>query len=167
MNEPTPVLLERILGEARRVTNAEAGTVFLCEGGELRFAAAQNDVLARRFGERDVAPRLRSEPLSLAVPSLAGYVARTGSVLNIPDAYQIPDSRPYTFQPWWDARNDYQTRSVLAVPLADRTGHVIGVLELINALDAEGAPVPFARTCEPLVRTLAAQASVSLPAGGR
>lgn len=167
MNEPTPALLERILGEARRVTNAEAGTVFLCQGGELRFAAAQNDVLARRFGEQDVAPRLRSEPLSLEAPSLAGYVARTGSVLNIPDAYQIPDSRPYTFQPWWDARNDYQTRSVLAVPLADGTGHVIGVLELINALDAEGAPVPFARTCEPLVRTLAAQASVSLPTGGR
>ena len=164
MCEPTlPALLERILLEARRVTKAQAGTLFLLEGDELQFAIAQNDVLAQRFGNQGVAPRLREEePLSLRVPSLAGHVARTGSILNIPDAYQIPDSRPYMFHPWWDARNDYQTLSVLAVPLANRQGRVIGVLELINALDADGRPAPFDADYEPLVRALAAQAALAI-----
>jgi GAF domain-containing protein len=164
MSEPTlPALLERILLEARRVTNAEAGTLFLLEGDELQFAIAQNDVLARRFGNQGVAPRLQAEePLKLKVPSLAGHVARTGSILNIPDAYQIPDSRPYVFHPWWDARNDYQTLSVLAVPMANRQGNVIGVLELINALDADGRPAPFDALYEPLIRALAAQASLAI-----
>lgn len=157
-----PDLLERILREARRFTNAEAGTLFLREDNTLRFAVAQNDVLARRFGDQAVVQRLRAEPLSLEMPSLAGYVAQTGTLLNIPDAYQIPDSRPYSFQPWWDARNEYQTRSVLAVPLADRSGHVIGVLQLINALDAEGQPVPFDKEWELLVQTLAAHAAAAI-----
>src|SRR5438552_3732115 len=44
MSEPTlPALLERILLEARRVTKAQAGTLFLLEGDELQFAIAQND----------------------------------------------------------------------------------------------------------------------------
>jgi GAF domain-containing protein len=163
MSEPhLPALLERILLEARRLTNAEAGTLFLIGGDELKFAVAQNDVLAWRFGNEGVAPRLRAEPFSLKVPSLAGYVARTGSILNIPDAYQIPDNRPYMFQPWWDARNDYQTLSVLAVPLADRGGRVIGVLQLINALDADRRPTPFCKEYEPLVRALAAQAALAI-----
>src|SRR5438552_1695573 len=40
--------LELLLTEARRLTRAEAGTVYLREGDRLRFAAVQNDVLARR-----------------------------------------------------------------------------------------------------------------------
>lgn len=162
-SEPNlPALLERILREARQFTNAEAATLFLLDGDNLRFAVAQNDVLARRLGEQGFGLSLRAEPLSLARPSLAGYVARTGSILNIPDAYQIPADRPYAFHPGWDARNNYCTRSVLAVPLADRRGHVIGVLELINTLDPEGRPVPFDREYEPLVRALAAHAAVAI-----
>ena len=47
-------LLERIVAEARRFTNAEAGTLFLRDGDVLRFAVAQNDVLAGRIGEREM-----------------------------------------------------------------------------------------------------------------
>lgn len=163
MSEPNlPVLLERILVEAQRFTNAEAGTLFLLDGDTLKFTVTRNDVLARRIGDQGVAQRLRAEPLSLGLSSLAGYVARTGDILNIPDAYQIPADRPYAFQPDWDTRNDYRTQSVLAVPLADRDRRVIGVLELLNALDAEGRPVPFDPESEPLVRALAAQAAVAI-----
>src|SRR5206468_1722119 len=43
------VLLERILTEARRFTRAEAGTLFLREGDQLRFAVVQNDRLAGKL----------------------------------------------------------------------------------------------------------------------
>lgn len=162
-SEPSlPALLERVLSEARRFTTAEAGALFLLEGDDLRFALAQNDLLARRLGTQGVARRLRAEPLSLERPSLAGYVARTGEILNIADAYQIRGDRPYAVQPGWDVRCGYRTRSILAVPLADRGGRTIGVLQLINALDGEGRAVPFDPECEPLVRALAAQAAAAI-----
>src|SRR5574341_699113 len=71
-------LLERILTEARRFTRAEAGTLFLRENDELRFAVVQNDRLARRLGEPEMRRRLQSEPLKLSELSLAGYVAIMG-----------------------------------------------------------------------------------------
>lgn len=51
-------LLERILLEARRFTRADAGTLFLREGDQLRFAVVQNDSLVRRIGEREMKSRL-------------------------------------------------------------------------------------------------------------
>ncbi|MBI4561743.1 MAG: GAF domain-containing protein, partial [Candidatus Rokubacteria bacterium] len=90
------VLLKMILLEARRFTRAEAGTLFLREGDQLRPAVVQNDLLADRLGEPELG-RLQAEPLPLSEESLAGYVALTGEILNLPDASAIPPDRPYTF----------------------------------------------------------------------
>jgi diguanylate cyclase (GGDEF)-like protein len=156
------VLLERIVAEARRFTGAEAGTLFLREGGVLRFAVVQNEPLARQFGARGVRERIGAEPLPLAVPSLAGYVARTGHAITLPNAYALPPDSPYAFNPYFDARTDYRTRSVLVVPLQELSGEVLGVLQLINARDAQGAVVPFHAEFEGLVRSLASQAAVAI-----
>jgi response regulator RpfG family c-di-GMP phosphodiesterase len=51
---------------------------------------------------------------------------------------------------------------MLVVPMKDTGGSVIGVVQLINALDATGASVPFDRAREPLVLSLASQAAVSV-----
>ena len=50
-------LLERILTEARRFTRAEAGTLFLREGDQLRFSVVQNDKLARDLGQEEMRRR--------------------------------------------------------------------------------------------------------------
>jgi diguanylate cyclase (GGDEF)-like protein len=155
-------LLERILTEARRFTHADAGTLFLRENDELRFAVVQNDRLARQLGEPEMKRRLQAEPLKLSELSLAGYVAIMGEVVNIPDTYTIPPDRPYTFNPLFDARCDYRTRSALVVPLQDPAGNVFGVLELINAIDEAGCVVPFEMEYETLVRSLASQAAVAI-----
>src|SRR2546426_982893 len=68
--------LELLLTEARRLTRAEAGTVYLREGDRLRFAAVQNDVLARRFGTDEARRRLAAEPLALVEPSGGSSRAR-------------------------------------------------------------------------------------------
>ena len=44
-------LLDRILDQARRFTRAEAGTLFLRDGDQLRFAVVQNDFLERKLGK--------------------------------------------------------------------------------------------------------------------
>ena len=58
---------------------------------------------------------------------IAGHVATSGLTINITDAYQ--DSR---FDRDPDRLTGYRTRSVLAVPLKNVSGHIIGVFEAIN-----------------------------------
>src|SRR5207249_10016746 len=121
--------LELLLTEARRLTRAEAGTVYLREGDRLRFAAVQNDVLARRFGTDEARRRLAAEPLALVEPSVASYVALTRGVVNLPDVYEIPPERPYGFDRHFDAVHGYRTRSMLAMPLRDGRGEVFGAIQ--------------------------------------
>ncbi len=144
--------LELLLTEARRLTRAEAGTVYLREGDRLRFAAVQNDVLARRFGTDEARRRLAAEPLALVEPSVASR-----GVVNLPDVYEIPPERPYGFDRHFDAVHSYRTRSMLAMPLRDGRGEVFGAIQLINALDDAGTVVAFGRDSEELVAALLAQ----------
>ena len=134
-----------LLADAREKTGAEAGTVFVREGTTLRFAASYNDVLARRLGHAAAQQQLTSYGLPLTERSIASYVLLTHTPVNIADAYDIATGAPYTFNPQWDRRNEYRTRSILALPLRDADGHVFGVLQLINP------PGGFAFD-EPLVR---------------
>jgi len=147
------VLLERIVAEARHFTNAEAGTLFLREGGALRFAVVQNEPFVQRFGTADTRARVGAERLVLDLPGLAGHVAKTGETIVLLDAYGVPDGRPSAFD---------GTRSVLAVPLQEPAGDVVGVLQLINARDEDGEVIPFAAAFEGLVRSLGAQAAVAI-----
>jgi len=155
-------LLDRILEAARRVTRAEAGTLFLCEGDHLRFAVVQNDLLERKLGKSEMQHRLQAEPLRLSEPSLAGHVAQTGALINVADAYAIGVHETRAFNQRFDAASDYSTRSVLGVPLRDLTGSIVGVLELLNAIDDSGAIVPFEPDHEKLIRALASQAAVAI-----
>jgi diguanylate cyclase (GGDEF)-like protein len=155
-------LLDRILEAARRFTRAEAGTLFLCEGEHLRFAVVQNDLLERKLGKSEMQQRLQAEPLRLSEPSLAGRVAQTGALINVADAYAIGVHETRAFNQRFDAASDYSTRSVLAVPLQDLTGSIVGVLELQNAIDDSGAIVPFEPDHEKLIRALASQAAVAI-----
>ena len=155
-------LLDRILEAARRFTRAEAGTLFLCEGDHLRFAVVQNDLLERKLGKSEMQQRLQAEPLRLSEPSLAGHVAQTGALINVADAYASGVHETRTFNQRFDTASDYSTRSVLVVPLQDLTGSIVGVLELLNAIDDSGAIVPFEPDHEKLIRALASQASVAI-----
>jgi diguanylate cyclase (GGDEF)-like protein len=157
-----PLLLERILTEARRFTQAEAGTLYLLEGDTLHFAVVQNDELARRIGVDEMRRCLQAEPLRLGEPSLAGHVAMTGDVLNLHDPHMIPPDRPYRFNQDVDERCQYRTRSLLVVPLQDPSGRILGVLQVINALDREHRVIPFDSRYEPLIRSLALQAGVAI-----
>ena len=127
--------LAALLADARRTIRAEAGTVFVRDGTTLRFAASYNDVLETRLGHSSAQQQLTSYGLPLNERSIASYVLLTHTPVNIPDAYAISPGAPYAFNPQWDRRNEYRTRSILAMPLRDADGHVFGVLQLINPPD--------------------------------
>ena len=146
-------LLDRIVAEARAFTRADAGTLYLVAGDHLTFEVAQNDTLG-------VHGRMTVPPVPITPDSLSGHVALTGRTLAIDDVYaqtQFTGPRDY------DRLTGYRTRSVLTVPLKDRDGQVVGVMQLINARPpgADG-PVPFPPGDGPLVESLASQAAVAV-----
>jgi type IV pilus assembly protein PilB len=154
--------LERILTKARRFTRAEAGSIYVRDGDTLRFAAIQNDVLARRIGEQELRRRLWAEPLKLSPHSLAGYVSLTGRALNVQDAYRIPPTRPYKVDQAIDSLNGYRTVSVFLAPILDQAKAVLGVIQLINALDSRGRAVPFQPPFSYVQRALASEAAIAI-----
>lgn len=157
-------LLERIVESARRVTRAEAGTLFLREDDRLRFAVVQNELLEARLGPTETRRRLAAEPLELTEPSLAAHAVLTGEAVNVPDAYALGPAEVPGFNPLVDADTGYGTRSVLVVPVPHPGGGpALGALELINARDEQtGALVAFDASAERLARAIAAQAAVAL-----
>ncbi len=108
-------LIQRIVGMASEVMGAERASLFLVDrvSGELWSKVAQGeDSREIRF------------PVGQGV---AGWVALHDEMLNIPDAYS--DSR---FNPDIDRRTGYRTRSILAGPVKDLQGGIIGVVQVIN-----------------------------------
>jgi len=159
--------LEHLLTEARRAVHADAGTVFLRHGDTLRFAVVQNESLARRLSEDQMRRGFQGTPLPLRENSVAGYVALRGEALNVGDVYEIPAGRPFAFNPTFDVRHRYRTHSVLAVPIVGRGGEMIGVLQVINALDTRGKVVAFDAHAESVIRQFAERIAAACPRPGR
>jgi two-component system response regulator HydG len=151
-------LLEKIVYELRTIFKADGGSLYLRENNRLRFEIAQNDTLKRLKGEDY--PLFKSYDIPINDSSIAGYVAFTGSALNIQNVYHLSSDLPYSFDTSFDIRNNYRTQSLLALPLKDMQGEVIGVLQLINAQDEKGRVIPF--STEDIVRALASQAAVAI-----
>ena len=121
-------LLSLILSKSRELTNSDAGSIYLLDRSDgfdkLLFKTAQN------FSRPDISFEEFAIPLTL--DSLAGYVAITGNSLNLADAYEPPLDAPYCLNRNFDLDIGYCTKSVLALPMQDREGEIIGVLQLIN-----------------------------------
>src|SRR5262245_34410121 len=149
--------LDQLLREVRRATRAEAGTIFLPEGRHLRFAVVQNDFLAERLGEPGMRRRLQTSTVPLDEHSLAGFVALTAEAVNVVNAYEMSQETDSRFNRQVDMRTGYVTCSVLAVPILESPGKVVGVLELLNALDENAAIVPFGPEDETTARQIAAR----------
>jgi putative two-component system response regulator len=155
-------LLELIVTEARTFANCDAGSLYIKEGDHLNFVISQNDTLAAREGKKAEEVLFKPFPVPISNQSLSGYVANTGTLVNIPDAYAIPDSAEYHFDRSFDQRVNYRTTSMLQLPMKDARGGVIGVLQLINAKDQGGKITSFNQDSEELMLSVASQAAVAI-----
>lgn len=132
-NQSLRALSDRVLRKCREVTGAEAGTVFMLRGQgrgrHLEAVSAQNDVIRAKSA-------LFTVPVNQT--SIVGYVASTGETLLLDDAYAIPEERPYRFNPAFDQRTGFRTRSIMAFALKGARGRPIGVVQLINRRPVPG-----------------------------
>jgi HD-GYP domain-containing protein (c-di-GMP phosphodiesterase class II) len=135
-------LLEKVLFEARKFVNAEAGTLYLAAGRYLYFSYVQNEALFREDHPKDKYV-YSNKRLLIDKNSLSGYVAATKDSLLIDDVYDISSNVTYQFNPDFDKKTSYKTRSILVVPLETTDQSVLGVLQLINAKDEDDQVIPF------------------------
>jgi HD-GYP domain-containing protein (c-di-GMP phosphodiesterase class II) len=161
-------LLGVILEKSRFVTGADAGAIYIVEqkGPEplLRFKLTQNDSVT--FDSREFT-------MPLSDRSMAGSAALNKTTLNIPNVYDLPAGSTFNFDPSFDRRTGYFTRSMLVAPLISQRDDVIGVIQLINKkrdaghklatrADVDQQVVPFDERSQEILGMLAAQAGVSL-----
>ena len=155
------ILLERILTEARRFVNADAGSIYLREGNLLHFSYTQNDTLQSHLPKNE---KLIYSTFSMPInkKSIAGYVAATGEFLNIPDVHKLKSNVPYCFSNKFDKLSGYRTRSVLTIPLKNSRDDILGILQIINAQNEEGRNKPFTTNDDQTMFHFASIASVAL-----
>jgi len=166
-------LLDLILTQARRITQSDAGSLYLVEINQhgdkrLRFRLAQTY-------SKPEAPFVE-HTIPVDRGSLAGYCAVTGDPLVIDDAYFLPPDVEYTINRSFDERYGYRSKSMLVIPMKDHKDEIIGVLQLINRkrnldailatpVDVEKQVVPYSKRTVEMVTALAGQAAVAIENG--
>lgn len=108
-----PAIIVRIIDVAYDLLAADRVSVF-------RVDAERHELLLS----------VSEDAAGLRIPmdkGIVGYVATTGELLNIPDAYDNP-----LFDRSFDQKTSYRTKSVLCMPVKAPGGHVVAVIQAIN-----------------------------------
>ena len=133
-------LLQRVMGEATRLLNAERSTLFMNDEKTNELWSEVGDGL---------------DVMEIRLPNhvgIAGTVFTSGKTINIPYAYA--DLR---FNPGFDKKTGFFTRSILCVPIVNKMGKTIGVTQMLNKRG--GA---FSNDDEVRLRAFTAQVSIAL-----
>jgi len=133
-------LLQLILTDVTRVMEAERSSLFLVD--------RERDELWSKIAQGLEVREIRM-PIGTGI---AGYVAQSGEVVNIRDAYADPRFNEET-----DRRTGYRTRTILCTPMRNKRDEVIGVLQVLNKQDGCFDPQD-----EELLLALSSQAAVAI-----
>jgi len=163
-------LLERILIEAKRLCNADAGTIYLRTSDDhLKFSIMFTDSLGIAKGGT-TNEEIPFDPLPLydeatGEPNdrnVATHVALCGETVSIPDIYYA-EYFDFSGAKEFDEVTGYRSKSNLTLPLKDHDGQVIGVMQLFNAQDADtGEVIAFNEFQRLVAESLTSQAAVAL-----
>lgn len=111
-------LLTHVMETTKKAFSADSVSLLLLDDktGDLTFQVALGDV-----GD-DIRELFRLKKGE----GLAGYVAETGTPINLKDVYEDP-----RFSPDYDRQTGYRTKSMLCVSLKTR-GKTVGVIQVMN-----------------------------------
>lgn len=161
-------LLKHILMGAKDLTNADGGSLYsLTEDQHLKFEIVNTDSLNISLGLKE-GQNVKFPPLPLyknGQPNTSMVVTSAvleDKTINIADAYDV-DGYDFSGTKEFDKSTGYRTKSILTVPMKNHEDKIIGVLQLINAMDNETGEVrEFNLEDEQLAESLASQAAVTL-----
>jgi len=152
-------LLERILTYVMELAHCDAGTLYLLQNGALRFRILRNDTLRSYSGGDGQIPNL--PPVPLTRQNVCALAVLDGETISIEDV-RTCDKYDLTGPKKYDAITGYSTRSMLVVPMHNRGGEAIGVLQLLNAMDPEGQVRAFPPKMTLVLESLASQAAITI-----
>ena len=133
-------LLQLILSEVTKVMEADRSSLFLVD-------RERNELWSK------IAQGLQVREIRIKIGmGISGYVAQTGNIVNIQDAYA--DAR---FNKETDIRTGYRTRTILCVPMRNKLNETIGVIQVLNKVDGT-----FTHEDEELLLALSSQAAVAI-----
>jgi HD-GYP domain-containing protein (c-di-GMP phosphodiesterase class II) len=162
-------LLEMILLGAKEITNADGGTLYtITDDKHLKFEIMSNKTLNIAMGgttgkEIPFLPLpLYLEDGSPNLTTVAAYATLNDRTVNIENAYEAKDF-DFTGTRKFDEKTGYHSQSFLTIPMKNHEAEVIGVLQLINAIDIDTQEIiPFSAANQSLVESLASQAAVAM-----
>ncbi|QNM97358.1 HD family phosphohydrolase [Chitinimonas koreensis] len=160
-------LVELILLASKNLVNADAGTLYLVDGDQLHFEIVRTDSLGIAMGG-STGRRPPMPPIPLHHPdgtpntsTVVGCAALLGETINIADAYTAVGF-DFSGTKRFDETNGYRSKSFLTVPLRNHENEIIGVLQLINAMNPAREIEDFSAEDQRLVESLASQAAIAL-----
>jgi HD-GYP domain-containing protein (c-di-GMP phosphodiesterase class II)/ribonuclease BN (tRNA processing enzyme) len=160
-------LLEDILTLTKKLTNADAGTLYIKSEDEksLKFKVVQNNTLNIQMGGTKELPNWPNLQIYLEDGSLNNKMVAVVSsnekrIINISDVYE---TNKYKFDGTkeFDKSTSYRSKSMLVIPLINHENEVIGVLQLINKIKNKEI-VSFDKFDEKVIISLASQAAMAL-----
>jgi HD-GYP domain-containing protein (c-di-GMP phosphodiesterase class II) len=166
----TPKLLETILIAAKRLLNADGGTLYRLDETNrlLHFEVLRSDSLNLFMGGTTGVP-IPFSPIPLydqdgqpKTGMVVTYAVLNDTTVVIDDAYADQDF-DFSGTRRFDQQTGYRSRSFLTVPMKNHEGQIIGVFQLINALDPETGKIrTFSPSDRRLAESLASQAAIAL-----
>ncbi|AGG33220.1 Metal dependent phosphohydrolase [beta proteobacterium CB] len=162
-------ILENILQTAMAFTNADAGSIYLVqENKTLKYEIVHTKSRNLHWGGVSATP-IDASPIPLFLQNgepdltrVSCYTFHKEETVNIPDVY---NASGFDFSGTYklDQRNGYLSKSFLTIPMKDHESEIIGVLQLINAIDQNTQMiVPFSQDDQSLIEALASQAAIAL-----
>ena len=162
-------LLEMILLEAKRIANADGGTLYMMTDDQrLKFSIMITDSLNIHMGGTS-GKEIPFYPVKLYMDDgqpnktmIAANAGLTGDTINIPDAYTTKGF-DFSGTKAFDEKTGYRSKSFLTVPLKNHEAEIIGVLQLLNAQDVKTKKViSFSDSVQISVEALSSQAAVTI-----
>ncbi len=162
-------LLEIILLGAKEIANADGGTIYtVTDDKYLKFEIMSNTTLdislGGTTGKEIPFPALHMylEDGQPNLTTVAVYAALNDQTVNIENSYLVQDF-DFSGTRKFDQSTGYRSQSFLTIPMKNHESEVIGVLQLINAIDANTQEIiPFSAEIQSLVESLASQAAVAM-----
>ena len=162
-------LLEIILLGAKELTNADGGTLYtVTDENKLMFEIMRTDSLNIAMGGttgKEIPFSALPIYLDDGKPNtnmVAAYSVVNAQTVNIADAY-LAEGFDFSGTRKFDEAMGFRSKSFLTVPMMNHEDEIIGVLQLINAIDPLSHEIiAFSDSHQRLVESLASQAAVAL-----
>ncbi len=142
-------VLSLIVEKTVQLMNADRCTLYLFD--------KKTDELVSEFYHGAPKKKIR---VPLGDTSIAGYCGIHKKIININDVYGdiTKTYKGLKFNKIFDEINQYETKSILCIPLLDSKDRLLGVISMLNSLSASG----FSKKDESLLKTISHHAVISV-----